>query len=50
MVERAIGVHQDLPVLAGNVFELRREPLEIAGGQGEQQPILRPIRSRAHTR
>jgi hypothetical protein len=49
MVERAIGVHQDLPMLAGNVVELRHEPLEIAGRQGEQEPIAGPIRYGAHT-
>jgi hypothetical protein len=43
MVERTVGVHQHLPALAGDVFELRHEPLEIAGWQGEQKPIARPI-------
>ena len=37
MVERAIGVHQDLRALAANLFKLRHKPLEIAGGQREQQ-------------
>jgi hypothetical protein len=35
MVERTIGVHQDLPALAGNLFKLRHKPLEIAGWQRE---------------
>jgi hypothetical protein len=35
MVERAIGVHQDLRALAANLFKLRHKPLEIAGGQGQ---------------
>jgi hypothetical protein len=29
--------------LAGNVFKLRHKPLEIAGRQGKQEPIARPI-------
>ena len=43
MVERAIGVHQDLRALAANLFKLRHKPLEIAGGQSEQKPIAGPI-------
>jgi hypothetical protein len=43
MVERAIGVHQDLRALAADVFKLRHKPLEIAGGQREQQAIVEPI-------
>jgi hypothetical protein len=35
MVERTIGVHEDLTALAANLFELRQKPLEIAGWQGE---------------
>jgi hypothetical protein len=35
MIERTIGVHEDLPVLAANLFKLRRKPLENAGWQGE---------------
>ena len=35
MVERTIGVHEDLRALAANVFKLRHKPLEIAGGQRE---------------
>ena len=35
MVERTIGVHQDLPALAANLFKLRHKPLEIGGWQGE---------------
>jgi hypothetical protein len=43
VVERTIGVHEDLLALAANVFKLRHKPLEIAGGQGEQKPIAGPI-------
>jgi len=43
MVERAIGVHQDLRALAADLFKLRHKPLEIAGGQREQKPIAGPI-------
>jgi hypothetical protein len=43
MVERTIGVHQDLRALAANLFKLRHKPLEIAGGQREQKPIAGPI-------
>jgi hypothetical protein len=35
MGERTIGVQQDLPALAGNVFKLWDEPPEITGWQGE---------------
>ena len=43
MVERTIGVHQDLRALAANLFKLRHKPLEIARGQREQQPIAGQI-------
>ncbi len=43
MVERTIGVHQDLRALAANLFKLRHKPLEIAGRQREQKPIAGPI-------
>jgi hypothetical protein len=43
MVERAISVHENLLALAANVFKLRPESLEIAGGQREQKPIAGPI-------
>ena len=43
MVERTISVHENLLALAANVFKLRHKLLEIAGGQGEQEPITRPI-------
>ena len=43
MVERTIDVHEDLLAFAANVLELRHEPLEIAGWQGEQKPIAGPI-------
>jgi hypothetical protein len=49
MVERAIGVHQDLRAVAADVFKLQHKPLEIAGGQREQQPIAGPIRCSVHT-
>jgi hypothetical protein len=48
MVERTISVHQDLPALAVNLLKLWHEPLEIAGWQGEQKPISRPIRWSIH--
>jgi hypothetical protein len=48
IIERAIGVHQDLTVLAGNLFKLRHQPLEIAGWERKQEAILRPICSSAH--
>jgi hypothetical protein len=43
MVERTIGVHQDLRALAANELKLRHKPLEIAGRQREQKPIAGPI-------
>ena len=43
MVERTISVHENLLALAANVFELRHESFEIAGGQREQKPIAGPI-------
>jgi hypothetical protein len=43
MIERTIGVHQDLRALAANLFKLRHKPLEIARGQREQQPIAGQI-------
>jgi hypothetical protein len=43
MVERTVGVHQDLRALAANLFKLRHKPLEIAGWQGKQKPIAGPI-------
>jgi hypothetical protein len=43
MVERAINVHKNLLALAANVFELRHESLEMAGRQGEQKSVARPI-------
>jgi hypothetical protein len=39
MVERTIGVDQDLAALAANVFKLRHKPREIGGWQREQKPI-----------
>jgi len=44
MVERAIGVHQDLRPVAVNLFKLRHKPPEIAGRQRQQKPIARPVR------
>jgi hypothetical protein len=35
MVERTVGVHEDLSALAANLFKLRHKLLEIAGWQGE---------------
>jgi hypothetical protein len=43
MVKRTISVHENLLALAANVFQLRHESLEVAGGQGEQKPIAGPI-------
>jgi hypothetical protein len=43
MVERTIGVYENLPALAANVFKLRHESREIAGWQGKQKPIAGPI-------
>ena len=43
MVERTIGVHQNLLALAANLFKFRHKPFEIAGWQGEQKPIAGPI-------
>jgi hypothetical protein len=43
MVERTIGVHENLPALAVNVREFRHETLEIAGRQGKQEPIAGPV-------
>jgi hypothetical protein len=43
MVERTIGVHENLLALAANVLELRHKLLEIAGWQGEQKPIAGQI-------
>jgi hypothetical protein len=31
VVERTVGVHEDLPALAVDLFQLRHEALEIAG-------------------
>jgi hypothetical protein len=41
MVERAVGIHEDLLSLAANAFELGQ--LEIRGWQGEQEPIAGQI-------
>ena len=38
-----VRIHQDLRALAANVFKVRHNPLEIAGGQREQKPIAGPI-------
>jgi len=37
------SLNQDLTVLAGNLFKLCHQPLEIAGWERKQEPILRPI-------
>jgi hypothetical protein len=39
MVERTIGVYENLPALAANVFKLRHESREIAGWQGKQSRL-----------
>jgi hypothetical protein len=43
LIERTVRVHEDLLGVAGDVFKLRHEPLEIAGGEGEQKPVAGPI-------
>jgi hypothetical protein len=43
MVERAVGVHEDLRALTLNLFKLRHQPFEMAWRQGEQKPIPGPI-------
>lgn len=35
MVKRTISVHQDLPAVAAYLFNLRHQPFEIEGWQGE---------------
>jgi len=35
MIERTIGVHQDLFAVAADLFKLRDKLLEIGGRQGE---------------
>jgi len=35
MVERTVGIHEDLSALAANLFKLWHKLLEIAGWQGE---------------
>jgi hypothetical protein len=42
MVERAVGVEQNLLSLAFNVLEVRYQLLQAAGRQGEQQAVARP--------
>jgi hypothetical protein len=49
VVERTVGIHQDLPAPAGDVLELRHELPEIGGRQGEQKPIAGPVRRSFHT-
>jgi hypothetical protein len=43
MVERTIGVHENLSALAANVLKVWHESFEITGLQGTQKPIARPI-------
>src|SRR6476620_3802401 len=43
VVERAIGVQQDLTLLAGNRFKCRQKSFGIARWQGEKEPIAGPI-------
>ena len=42
MIERTIGVHQDLLGVAWNAFKLRQKPFEIAGRQSKQKTVPRP--------
>jgi hypothetical protein len=48
IIERAIGVQQDLTVLAGNWLQVRHKPFEIAGWERKQEAILHPISWSAH--
>ena len=48
MVERAVSFNEKLLMLTANVLKLRHEPFEIAGREGEQEPVEGPIRG-AHT-
>jgi hypothetical protein len=43
MVDRAIGVHENLFASEAYVFKLRQKSLEIACRQGEQEAIAGPI-------
>jgi hypothetical protein len=43
IIERTVGIHENLLALAANVFELRHKPLEIARGQSKQKPIAGPF-------
>jgi hypothetical protein len=43
VVQRTIGVQENLLRLAADLFELRHEALEIARRQGEQKTIAGPI-------
>jgi hypothetical protein len=43
MVERTVGVHEDLLALAENVLKLWHQELEIAGWQGKKKSIAGPI-------
>ena len=43
MVERTVGVHEDLPALAANLFKLRHKLFEITRWKGEQKPVAEPI-------
>src|SRR5206468_871990 len=43
IIERAVGVLQDLTRSAGNPFKLRHQPLETAGWQSEDETIASPF-------
>ncbi len=42
MIERTVGIHQDLLAFAAYPFEFRHYLPEIGGRQGEQEPIAEP--------
>ena len=44
MIERTVGIHQDLFAFAAYPFEFRHKLPEIGGRQGDQEPIAERIR------
>jgi hypothetical protein len=42
VIERAIGVQEDLLAFAANLFKLRHQTLEIGRGKREKKPIAGP--------
>ncbi len=39
MIKRGIGIQENLPARAGDVFEFRHEPFQNAVWKSEQKPI-----------